>query len=173
MTLCTGWPPSPAQDFVQFDAAVMAGDTLYLGELRRTLGVDSVIALLAKYVKIRCAGWPRQHAGRSALAGSQACARCWHAARGVLLLLLLLTRRCRCCHGPPWALLCSPLPASTSPDLAAALHGVTHVKLFLEGVRAGLSVEDLVDEAAEVDVGLLLPSSQGLGLVATPSAKLL
>lgn len=99
--------------------AVMAGDMLYLGELRRTLGVDSVIALLAKYVKI------------------------------------------------------SPLPASTSPDLAAALHGVTHVKLFLKGVRAGLSVEDLVDEAAEVDVGLLLPSSQGLGLVATPSAKLL
>ena len=57
--------------------------------------------------------------------------------------------------------------SGTSPDLAAALHGVTHIKLFLagEGVRAGLPVEKLAEDAAEVDMALVLPSGQGLGLV--------
>lgn len=90
---------------------------------------------------------------------------------GDIALLLLLTSVLPPLPRPSWALLCSKRGAS--PDLEAALHGATHVKLFLagEGVRAGLLVEDLAQRAAGVDVGLVLPSGQGLGLVVTPSAK--
>lgn len=59
----------------------------------------------------------------------------------------------------------------TSPDLAAALQGVTAVKLFLGGktVRAGLPVEEMVSLAAEEDMSVLLLSGQALGL-AGPAA---
>jgi hypothetical protein len=109
------------QDYVQLDAAVVAGSTLFLGECKRMLDEDSVGNLLLKRAKIR-----------------------------------------------------SAVSSNTSPDLAAALRGVTHIKLFLagKGVRAGVSQEELASLAAEVGMGLVLPSGQGLGLVGTPpSAK--
>lgn len=58
-----------------------------------------------------------------------------------------------------------------SPDLAAALRGVTHLKLFLCGlaVRPGLAVDELAQFAAPVGVSLVLPSGQGLGLAAEPA----
>lgn len=62
-----------------------------------------------------------------------------------------------------------------SPDLAAALHGVTRVKLFLAGeaVRAGLTVEALVNLAAAAGASVVLPSGQGLGVVsAAPAMEL-
>ena len=81
----------------------------------------------------------------------------------LLLTLLLLLRPSRAL--PP---LCrQAVSRGTSPDLAAALHGVTHIKLFLagEGVRAGLPVEELAKLAASSNMALVLPSGQGLGLV--------
>ena len=58
-----------------------------------------------------------------------------------------------------------------SPDLAAALQGVTHVKLFLAGeaVRPGLEVQKLDEFAAEEGVSLVLPSGQSLGLAGKPA----
>ena len=63
------------------------------------------------------------------------------------------------------------LKRNSSPDLAAALHGVTHVKLYLAGeaVRAGLAVDELVNLAAEVGASVVLPSGQALGLAAKPA----
>lgn len=58
-----------------------------------------------------------------------------------------------------------------SPDLAAALQGVTHVKLFLAGeaVRPGLEVQELDEFAAAEGVSLVLPSGQALGLAGKPA----
>lgn len=58
-----------------------------------------------------------------------------------------------------------------SPDLAAALQGVTHVKLFLGGdaVRQGLAVQELAEAAAVVGASLVLPSGQALGLASEPA----
>lgn len=63
------------------------------------------------------------------------------------------------------------LKLNSSPDLAAALHGVTRVKLFLAGeaVRAGLAVDELVSMAATVGASVVLPSGHALGLVAEPA----
>ncbi|PSC71831.1 2-hydroxychromene-2-carboxylate isomerase [Micractinium conductrix] len=63
------------------------------------------------------------------------------------------------------------LKRNSSPDLAAALHGVTRVKLFLAGeaVRAGLAVDELVNLAAAVGASVVLPSGQALGLAAEPA----
>ena len=60
------------------------------------------------------------------------------------------------------------LRGGASPGLAAALQGVTEAKLFLGGemMRAGLTVQEMVDWAAEVGMSVVLPSGQGLGLVA-------
>lgn len=57
-----------------------------------------------------------------------------------------------------------------SPDLSAALQGVTHVKLFLcgEAVRPGLAVHELAKQAALVGASLVLPSGQALGLASEP-----
>lgn len=107
------------QDYVQMDAAVVAGGTLYLAECKRMVEEDNIANLLLKQVRIRS------------------------------------------------ALLCG-----TSPDLAAALRGVTHVKLFLagQGVCAGQSLERLAELTAAAGVGLLLPTAEGLDLVSAPSA---
>ncbi|KAI7841945.1 hypothetical protein COHA_004472 [Chlorella ohadii] len=68
------------------------------------------------------------------------------------------------------------LKRGSSPDLAAVLQGVTHVKLFLAGeaVREGLAVQELVDLAAAEGVSVVLPSGQGLGLAgaAAPALQL-
>ena len=59
------------------------------------------------------------------------------------------------------------LTRGASPDLAAALQGVTDVKLLLGGevVRAGMMVQRMVDLAAEARMSVVLPSGQGLGLM--------
>ena len=94
----------------------------------------------------------------------------------LLLLALLLTLLLLLLLRPSRASLCRlAVSSGTSPDLAAALHGVTQIKLFLagEGVRAGLPVEELAKLAAAVNMGLVLPSGQGLGLVgAAPAVPL-
>ncbi len=61
------------------------------------------------------------------------------------------------------------LRRGTSPDLAAALQGVTEARLFLGGevVRDGLPVQDLVDDAAVEGLTVVLPSGQGMGIVAS------
>lgn len=111
------------QDCVQLDAAIQAGQTLYLGEMKRVLSEVSVVNLNSKLGKIREA-----------------------------------------------------LSIAASPDLAAALQGVNEVKLFLGGevLRAGLPMHKMVDIAAARGMSLVLPSGQGLGLVASaaPAVKL-
>lgn len=57
VTPCPYWPPSPAQDYVQLHAAVVAGNTLYVGEMQQMLGERSVADLLLKLDAIRWAGW--------------------------------------------------------------------------------------------------------------------
>lgn len=47
-------PPHVAQDYVQLDAAVVAGDTAYVGEFKRVLGEGAVLDLNTKVEKIRC-----------------------------------------------------------------------------------------------------------------------
>lgn len=56
-----------------------------------------------------------------------------------------------------------------SPELVAALQGVTQAKLFLGGqvLQAGQS-EDLAVTAIGAGIALVLPSGQGLGLVGGP-----
>ncbi len=88
----------------------------------------------------------------------------------------------RCCYWLTQALSLLPplcrgaLKRGSSPDLAAVLQGVTHVKLFLAGeaVREGLDVQELVDLAAAEGVSVVLPSGQGLGLAgaAAPALQL-
>lgn len=73
------------------------------------------------------------------------------------------------------ALCRAALTRGTSSDLAAALQGVTHAKLFLAGevVQAGLAVEDLVNKAARAGMSVVLPSGQALGMVgAAPKVRL-
>ena len=105
-----------------------------------------------------------------------------HRAVGLLLLLLLLlsTVRARSRHRTAASANPSAAPAAvhvpyraslkrnSSPDLAAALQGVTRVKLYLAGetVRAGLAVGELVNLAATVGASVVLPSGQALGLAA-------
>lgn len=64
------------------------------------------------------------------------------------------------------------LSSGASPDLAAALPGVTHAKLFLagQGVREGMAVQELVEKASTAGVSVVLPSGQGLSLVAAAPA---
>ena len=61
------------------------------------------------------------------------------------------------------------------PALAAAVEGVTEVKLFLGGdmVRPGLTVQQLAEQAALVGVTLVLPSGQELGLASEPAPAVL
>lgn len=61
------------------------------------------------------------------------------------------------------------------PALAAAVEGVTKVKLFLGGdmVRPGLTVQQLAEQAALVGVTLVLPSGQALGLASEPAPAVL
>ena len=49
-------PPRVAQDLVQLDAAVKAGDTLLLGEHKRVVGEEGVLDLQRRVSKIRWAG---------------------------------------------------------------------------------------------------------------------
>lgn len=60
------------------------------------------------------------------------------------------------------------LNSGASPDLAAALQGVTQAKLFLGGevVRVGLSEGQIVELAAAEGISVVMPSGAGLGLVA-------
>lgn len=103
------------QNYLQLDAALKVGDTLYLGEHKLVLSEESLANIKFKLDKIRLA---REH--------------------------------------------------GLSPDLVAALHGVTQVKLFLagEGVWAGLAVDELTNLAAAVGVNVVLPSGQALCLAA-------
>ena len=54
------------------------------------------------------------------------------------------------------------------PELGAALAGVTEVELFLagEGVRRGVSRDELVADALQQGVSVVLPSGVGLSAVA-------
>ncbi|KAI7843321.1 hypothetical protein COHA_003021 [Chlorella ohadii] len=102
------------EDYVQLDAAVVAGGTLYICEVKRMLSEAAVSNTSLKLSTIRDA-----------------------------------------------------LSSGASPDLAAALQGVTHAKLFLagQGVRKGLPLQDLVAKARAKGVSVVLPSGQGLSLV--------
>lgn len=82
----------------------------------------------------------------------------------------------RCCTVSPTgtapiALCRTAMRRGVSPSLAAALQGVTHVKLFLGGqvVRKGLPVHKLAEDAALAGLSLVLPSGQVLGLAAEPA----
>ncbi|PSC72481.1 WD40 repeat isoform A [Micractinium conductrix] len=114
----TPFADADGQHYVQLDAAVVAGDTVYVGELKTVLGEAAVEDVVMKLVKIRGA-----------------------------------------------------VQRGRSPDLAAALQGVTHVKLFLGGdaVRQGLAVQELAEAAAVVGASLVLPSGQALGLASEPA----
>jgi hypothetical protein len=62
--------------------------------------------------------------------------------------------------------LCSAaLTRGASPDLAAALDGVMHAKLFLggEAVQASprVTLQEVLDLAADAHIGVLLPAGQG------------
>lgn len=102
-------------------------------------------------------------------------ARCLHACKSqvaatagpTLLPLLPLCALAPLCR--------AALACGASPDLAAALQGVTHAKLFLAGevVREGLAVQELIDQAAQYGVNVVLPSAQGLDVVgAAPAMQL-
>ena len=64
----------------------------------------------------------------------------------------------------------SAISRGSSPDLAAALRGVTHIKLYLagEGLQAGLTVKELAELAVSSGMSLVLPSE--LDLMSPPSA---
>lgn len=157
-----------AQEYVQLDVAVVVGSTAYVGELVDELGDPDVAHLAITAAKIR---WGRHLRGQAALEGRQPrrqlCARCW-ARRGLCM-------HARACAIPgavgPTAPCRAAVQGGESPDLAAALRGVTHLKLFLCGlaVRPGLAVDELAQFAAPVGVSLVLPSGQGLGLAAEPA----
>ncbi|KAI7841203.1 hypothetical protein COHA_005168 [Chlorella ohadii] len=102
------------EKYEQFVAAVVAGGTLYVAELKRVLDEESVRDAFLKLIRIR-----RAHRG------------------------------------------------SGSPDLAAALQGVTQTKMFLVGERVeeGEEGQLLIDMAREGGMSVLLPSGQGLELV--------
>ncbi|KAL4420850.1 hypothetical protein ABPG75_010506 [Micractinium tetrahymenae] len=108
---------------VQLDAAVVAGDTLYVGQwvMDQGLGEDAVAGMAAKVEQLR-----------------------------------------------------RVLTAGPSPDTAAALQGVSQLKLFLggEAVREGLTVEDLVELAAEEGVSVVLRTGQSVVGGAVPAVDL-
>ena len=139
-------PPLAAQDYVQLDAAVVVGDTVYVGEFKSVLGEAAVGDVGSKLVKIR---WGRRAACRPAGGYVQAIAR----SRG-------LPRTQGMKRSPPPCR--GAVQRGRSPDLAAALQGVAHVKLFLcgEAVRPGLAVQELAEQAALVGASLVLPSGQ-------------
>jgi hypothetical protein len=58
------------------------------------------------------------------------------------------------------------LKDGTSPDLSAALAGVTQAKLFLGGevVQSGLTAQEMFKRAALAHMTLVLPAGQGQGL---------
>lgn len=68
--------------------------------------------------------------------------------------------------------------AGESPDLAADLEGITHVKLFACGdaVRRGRTAEQIVELAAAqgLSISVLMPSGEALSLVggAAPAVQL-
>jgi hypothetical protein len=69
------------------------------------------------------------------------------------------------------------LTRGASPDLAAALDGVTHAKLFLAGEEvADQTVQQLLDTSAFLKMIVVLPVGQGRGLgltgPAAPALKL-
>ena len=73
-----------------------------------------------------------------------------------------------CCPSCLLLPLCSnALKRGSSPELAAALQGASHVKLFLGGevVQPGLPLQQLLDQATALDKSVVLPSGQGLGMV--------
>lgn len=160
-------PPLLAQDFVRLEAAVKVDDTLYVGEHRLVLGEGGVDDIEMKLVKIRWAGCTGQQVGGGHARRQPSAARRVRACR----------RRAAAAADPSAAPAAAHVPSraalkrNSSPDLAAALHGVTRVKLFLAGeaVRAGLAVDELVNLAAAVGASVVLPSGQALGLAAEPA----
>jgi hypothetical protein len=68
-------------------------------------------------------------------------------------------------HASPLPLCSDALRCGTSPELAAALQGVSQAKVFVGGeeVRPGLTVQEMVDLAADEDMTAVLPAGQGLG----------
>ena len=82
---------------------------------------------------------------------------------------------------PSWLLLLplcrAALTSGASPELAAALQGVSHAKLFLGGevVRTGQPAQEMLELAAAAGMSVVLPSGAGLGLVggAAPAVQLL
>ncbi len=161
-------PPRIAQHFVQLDAALKVDNELLVGEHKIMLGEDGVADLQLKLTKIRWAGCMGQQVGSGHACRQPSAARRWRACR----------RRAAAAADPSAAAAAvahvpcrAALTRGSSPDLAAALQGVTHVRLFLAGeaVRAGLAVDELVNLAAAAGMSVVLPSGQALGLAAEPA----
>lgn len=92
------------QEYLQLDGALVAGDTLYVGEHKRVLREQNVGELLLKLSKIRrasCSGRQRARvpaAGSGRRLRSRACSS--RAAAAALLLLPTSAAHERCCCCP-------------------------------------------------------------------------
>lgn len=161
---------------------------LYLVEHNWVLGDGALLNLRDKLAKIRWAGCGAaagEARGGMAVRAERAQRR-QQASAAQAPVCMQEPRRCclpqpccrthssPCVHRPP---LCRQgLVDGSSPALAAALQGVTHVRLFLSGeiVTAYLKEQELADAAAGAGTSIVVPSGQALGVVgaAAPPVRL-
>ena len=143
---------------------------MYLGDMSSELGINAMASLA---YKLLCTRW----AGALGQAGQRAGGKAGLQAQAVGHTMNLCVCKWPSCFtaglSVPAAASCWLLPLcrkalrdGTSPDLSAALAGVSQTKLFLGGevVPSGLTAQEMFKRAALAHMTLVLPTGQGQGL---------